>query len=129
MNIFQFELNKSNNVILVETIFDFSTLIFLLDTGASHSIIDLSSVIIEGYNANEFVEKVEVETANGVIQADIFKVKFLKSLGIERKDFKVMTYDFIGNGLFTSFDGVLGIDFLQNNKICIDFIKSEISIS
>lgn len=46
-----------------------------------------------------------------------------------KENFKIMTYDFIGNDLFTGFDDVLGIDFLQKNKICIDFLKSEISIS
>lgn len=71
MNIFPFVLDKYNNAILVEAIFDFSTLVFLVDTGASNTIIDLSSVIIESYESHEFIDKVEVETANGVINADI----------------------------------------------------------
>lgn len=126
---FSFKLDSSQNVILVEVIFDFSTLFFLLDTGASHSIIDISSVLIEGYNQSNFLEKVKVETANGIIDAQIIEIKFLKALGIEKRNMKIMSYDFIGNGLFTNFDGVLGLDFLLENRICIDFNKFEISVS
>jgi Aspartyl protease len=129
MSIFPFILNKEQNVILVKVIFDFSTLIFLLDTGASHSIIDISSVFIQGYNQKDFIETVNVETANGVINAEIVAIKFLKALGIEHQNFKIMTYDFIGNGLFTNFDGVLGLGFFQNNKVCLDFVKFEIQVA
>ncbi len=127
MKIFPFQINDEQNVILIEVIFDFSTLIFLLDTGASHSIIDFSTVLIEGYSSYDFIGTESVETANGVIEANILEIKFLKGIGIVKENFKIMTYDFIENGLFTNFHGVLGLDFLNNNKICIDFLKSEIS--
>lgn len=58
-----------------------------------------------------------------------FTTKSLESLGIKKNNFEICSYDFLGNGILSEYDGVLGIDFFQNNKICIDFIKSEITIS
>jgi hypothetical protein len=37
--------------------------------------------------------------------------------------------DFFSNNIFSTFDGVLGLDFLRNNKICFDFRKSVITMS
>jgi hypothetical protein len=50
-------------------------------------------------------------------------------LGITQQKYAVTAYDFIGNGIISEFDGVLGLDFFENNKICIDFINNEITIS
>jgi hypothetical protein len=72
---------------------------------------------------------VKVETAKGVANAYIFKTKSLEGLGIKKKNFEICSYDFLGNGVLSEYDGVLGIDFFKDNKICIDFVKSEITIS
>ena len=57
------------------------------------------------------------------------KIKKFRCLGIEINNFQICTYDFAVSGITPEFDGMLGIDFFQNNKICIDFIKSELTIS
>jgi hypothetical protein len=72
---------------------------------------------------------VKVETAKGVANVYIFKTKSLEGLGIKKKNFEICSYDFLGNGVLSEYDGVLGIDFFKDNKICIDFVKSEITIS
>ena len=63
------------------------------------------------------------------MNSHIFEIKSLESLGIKHNDFEICSYDFLGNGILSEYDGVLGIDFFQNNKICIDFVRLELTIS
>lgn len=129
MTRFPFVLNESNNVILVDVNFGKSTYRFLLDTGASNTIIDFNALLIGGYNFKDVLRQVEVETANGIIEAHIFNIKSISALNIQKQDFEVASYDFLASGILSEFDGVLGLDFFEKNKICIDFVKSEITIS
>ncbi len=69
------------------------------------------------------------ETASGVIDAQWVNVDSFISLGIHNVDFDFATYDFLLEGIVPEYDGMLGLDFFQKNKICIDFVKSEITIS
>ena len=69
------------------------------------------------------------ETASGIINAQWVNVESFISLGIHNVDFNFATYDFLLEGIIPEYDGMLGLDFFQNNKICIDFVKSEITIS
>lgn len=129
MTKFPFVLDESNNVILVDVNFGKSTYRFLLDTGASNTIIDFNALLIGGYNFKDVLRQVEVETANGIIEAHIFNIKSISALNIQKKDFEIASYDFLASGILSEFDGVLGLDFFEKNKICIDFVKSEITIS
>ena len=129
MTRFPFVLNESNNVILVDVNFGKSTYRFLLDTGASNTIIDFNALLIGGYNFKDVLRQVEVETANGIIEAHIFNIKSISALNIQKKDFEIASYDFLASGILSEFDGVLGLDFFENNKICIDFVNNEITIS
>jgi hypothetical protein len=129
MTRFPFVLNESNNVILVDVNFGKSTYRFLLDTGASNTIIDFNALLIGGYNFKDVLRQVEVETANGIIEAHIFNIKSISALNIQKKDFEIASYDFLASGILSEFDGVLGLDFFENNRICIDFVNNEITIS
>ena len=129
MTKFPFVLDESHNVILVDVDFGKSTYRFLLDTGASNTIIDFNALLIGGYNFKDVLRQVEVETANGLIEAYIFNIKSISALDIQKKNFEIASYDFLASGILSEFDGVLGLDFFENNKICIDFINSEITIS
>ena len=126
---FPFSLDESYNVIVVDVLLDGFDLRLMVDTGASNTVIDLITIIINGYSFNQRKNEVKVETAKGVAIAHIFEIKSLESLGIKHTNFEICSYDFLDNGILSEYDGVLGIDFFQNNKIRIDFIKSEITIS
>jgi hypothetical protein len=129
MMTFPFSLDESYNTIVVDVLLDGFELKLMVDTGASHTVIDLTTLLINGYSFSQRKKEVKIETAKGVASAHVFEVKLLESLGIKQKSFEVCSYDFLGNGILSEYDGVLGIDFFFNNKICIDFIKSEITIS
>jgi hypothetical protein len=71
---------------------------------------------------------VEVETANGIIINEIYVIEKIESLGIIKSNFKVQVYDFIAHGITTEYDGVIGLDFLRESEITIDFKESIIKI-
>ena len=69
----------------------------------------------------------QIETASGVIEAHVFVVKEFSSLDIQRKNIEVCAYDFLAYHLLTDFDGVLGLDFFEDVKFCIDMQKNVIT--
>ena len=101
---------------------------FALDTGASHTVIDLTQLLISGFEIKDAVGTVEIETAKGILEAYLFEIPNLTVLGITRKNIEICSYDFFSNHIFSDFDGVLGLDFFEDNKICIDFRKSVIIV-
>jgi hypothetical protein len=129
MKTFTFELDESYNVIVVDALLDGFDIKLMVDTGASNTVIDLTTLLVNDYEFSQRKGEVKVETAKGVANACTFKAKSLEGLGIKRDNFEICSYDFLGNGILSEYDGVLGIDFFRDNKICIDFVKSEITIS
>ena len=73
-------------------------------------------------------QKVKIETASGVINAYIFKIKTFFAIDTTLTDIEVCSYDFFTNHLFTDFDGVLGLDFFKGVKFCVDMNQSIITI-
>jgi Aspartyl protease len=129
MRKFKFSIDEDNNVILVDAKLNGFSTRLLLDTGASNTVIDLSTLLSTGFHFKDSIDKIKIETAKGIVEAEVFVVKQLESLGITQQKYAVTAYDFIGNGIVSEFDGVLGLDFFENNKICIDFVNNEITIS
>ena len=129
MRKFKFSIDEDHNVILVDAKLNGFSVRLLLDTGASNTVIDLTTLISTGFHFKDSIDKIKIETAKGIVEADVFNVKQLESFGIIQQKYAVTAYDFIGNGIISEFDGVLGLDFFENNKICIDFVNNEITIS
>ena len=126
---FPFSLDESYNTIIVDALLDGFELRLMVDTGASHTVVDLTTLLVNGYSFSQRKKEVKIETAKGVAIAHVFEVKSLEGLSIKRSSFEICSYDFLGNGILSEYDGVLGIDFFFKNQICIDFVKSEITIS
>lgn len=101
----------------------------VLDTGASHTVIDLNILLIAGYDKSLKLNKeIKIQTANKIIDADQLIVSELKILDRAIPEFKVTTYDFLTQDDLLSYDGVLGLDFFKDTELTIDFIKSELRI-
>ena len=128
MTTYSFELTDEVNLIIVLASVDGYELRLALDTGASNTVIDLTALLIAGYRKNDTTEQVEIETGKGLITADVYTLQTVEALGIQHKDFIVCSYDFLANSILTDIDGVLGIDFFKNKKVCIDFGKSVITV-
>ncbi len=58
----------------------------------------------------------------------MFKIEEMSCLGITRKKIEVSAYDFLAYGLFSEFDGVLGLDFLEGYQFCVDLTTDEITV-
>ncbi len=70
----------------------------------------------------------QIETASGVIDTQVFVLKEFSSLGITKRYFEVCAYDFFTYHFLTDFDGVLGLDFFSDTQFCIDLKKGVITI-
>jgi hypothetical protein len=120
-----FEREHEDNLIVIDCKVHNHKVYLALDTGASHTTIDLAALIIAGYHLSDALRTVEIETASGVINGYVFKVKKFVAIGTVLTDIEICAYDFFSNHLLTDFDGVLGLDFFRGVKFCIDMNKSE----
>jgi Aspartyl protease len=121
MNEFEFSLENQDSLIRIDAQIGKSDFSLALDTGATHTVIDLTVMLMNGYRLDDVIRTVEFETAKGSIEAYIFKVKKLKALGRVMYDIEISSYDFIGNNVIFDIDGVLGLDFFKNTSLKIDF--------
>jgi predicted aspartyl protease len=126
--VYHFDRDHISGLILVEIIFDDEYKFkMMLDTGASHTTFDINALIMSGYKVGNF-EKGMVETANGIIEVEIFKVESLMAFGHSMRNMKVQVYDFLAHGILSDYDGVLGLDFFKNTKFCIDMKDQTIEV-
>lgn len=129
MKIFTFELPTDENIIIVnasiEGKFEFR---LALDTAATPTTIDSNVLYFSGYELkNSKVEK-EIETSNGIIIVETYDIDKLECLGISKSCFEVQVYDFLAHGITSDYDGVIGLNFLKDNKFCIDIQKGEVLV-
>ena len=128
MKKFSYYREDDESLITIPSFFDNEKITFALDTGATHSVIDLTRLLLAGYEMKDAVATISLESAKGEVQGYIFKIHSLNALGIQYQEVEVCAYDFLANNILTEIDGVLGLDFFRNEKLCIDFEKSEITI-
>ena len=130
MTDFPFQLLDDDGVIvLVAHIENRFRLRLALDTAASHTTIDSNMLFMLGYELKDALNEVEVETSNGIIIVEEHRLKKLSCIGIERTGFVIQVYDFLAHGVTSDYDGVIGLDFLKERKICIDFKTFVLSVS
>ena len=101
----------------------------ILDTGATNTTIDSNALYLLGHDLKDSIGTVEIETANGVIETEVFEINTFASLGLTMVKFPIQVYDFVGHGIFSDYNGLLGLDFLENTKFCIDTRENTITIS
>jgi Aspartyl protease len=130
MRKFSFQLHTLDDLILVEAYVNDFPLTLALDTAASQSVIDWNALYLAGCpvpKPSETDEVVSVETAAGIMDVPLYVVEQLNALGVTRKQFQVLTYDFLEKGLISPYDGVLGLDFFrQQGVLTIDFLEQKL---
>jgi hypothetical protein len=99
-----------------------------LDTAATHTTIDSNVLYFSGYELKNSKGEKEIETSNGIIIVETYDIEHLESLGIIKEDFEVQVYDFLAHGITSDYDGVIGLNFLNEHKFCIDMVRNEITI-
>jgi hypothetical protein len=128
MKTISFERDDDEKLIILECKVNFHKVFLALDTGASHTTIDLTALQIAGYSLADAEKEVDIETASGVIKGYIFNIKKLYALDIVAENVQICAYDFFAHHVLSDFDGVLGIDFFANKKLCIDFNQNIITV-
>jgi predicted aspartyl protease len=106
-----------------------STLPFLLDTGSSDTYLDKNILYIEQISLKEAIGQVEVETANGRMFADVFKINSIEVFGVLFEDYPIQIIDFIANGIISNYSGILGMDILSQRNLCFNFEKKSLTFS
>lgn len=118
---FPFKREPENGLIIVSIEIDNKyELKMVLDTGATNTTIDSNALYLLGYDLKDSIGTVEIETANGVIETEVFEVGSFSSLGQTKDKFQIQVYDFLAHGIFTDYNGLLGLDFFEGTKFCID---------
>ncbi len=128
MRIEKFKRASDESLVIIQCEIPNHKMAVAIDTGASHTTVDLTALLIAGFEIKDSLRVEKLETASGVIEVYVFKVAEFKALGIKKYNIEICAYDFFAHNVLCEFDGVLGIDFLSAHKICIDFKASEITI-
>lgn len=97
-----------------------------LDTGASSTVIAKETLITIGYDPDALPKTVNFTTGSGVESAARVSVDKLEALGQERQRFPVIAHTLPPSA---TIDGVLGLDFLRNHILILDFQKGEITLA
>ena len=100
-----------------------------LDTAASYTTIDSSSLIINGYPIDKKAGTAKVEAANGIFEVDIIEVESLTALGHTVHNIPIQVYDFVAHGIVSDYDGLLGLDFFENTELHINLKNNTIEVS
>ncbi|MFZ4476867.1 MAG: retroviral-like aspartic protease family protein [Saprospiraceae bacterium] len=106
-----------------------SILPFLLDTGSTDTYLDKNILYIEQISLKESIGQVEVETANGRMFADVFKIDSIDVFGAQFKNHPIQIIDFIANGIISNYSGILGMDILRQKNLCLDFDEKKLTFS
>ncbi len=81
-----------------------------------------------GYKVSDAIRMEQVETGGGLVEMYVFEISQLTCLGITRNSIEVSAYDFFAFNIVADFDGVLGLDFFEDLKFCIDLKQKEITM-
>lgn len=127
--IYKFKRDFNSGLILVNIEIDGKyELKMVLDSGATNTTIDSNALYMIGYELKDNVGTVEIETANGIIDTEIFEINRFESLGLRKENFQIQVYDFLAHGIFSDYNGLLGLDFLEETKFCVDMTGETIEL-
>ncbi len=96
-----------------------------LDTGASQTMVNVIPLTLAGYLPGAAMEHVEITTGSGGVYAPRFPVLRVSALGHEKAEFPVLAHTLPPSA---GIDGLLGLDFMQDRVLRVDFRRSLVSL-
>jgi type IV secretory pathway VirB6-like protein len=127
MRKYPFNLETDEDVIIIDSVIDNYPIRLAVDTAATQTVIDWNMLMMIGYSPQNGGNWVELETSNGVIEAQTFLLKRFETLEDKLQNFNVLTYDFLAKGIISPYDGILGLDFFRGRHVLsIDFIREKL---
>ena len=127
--IYQFERDPISEIILIEVLLNGKhEFKMALDTGASTTTFDINALLMANFPIGDIIESGLVETANGIVEVDIIQTEDISAFGHTANGITVQVYDFLKHGIISDYDGVLGLDFIENTKFIVDMINQTIEV-
>lgn len=114
-------IEKRGQVVVIEATINHKTAAkFVVDTGASYTMISSATARELAVDANPRQQTIPFQTANGVIRAPLTNLESITVGGIEVKNVTAAIHDVIPD---TKVAGLLGLNFLSNFRMDIDTQK------
>jgi predicted aspartyl protease len=127
---YQFDRDPEGGIILVNVQLDGKHMFkMVLDTGASRTTIDSTALYMVDYKIKNTLETSAIETANGIVEVNVFEVDSLTALGHTKRHIPIQVYDFLAHGILSDYDGLLGLDFFSDTAFSIDMKTNTINIT
>lgn len=96
-----------------------------LDTGATGTLVNIGMLVAIGYDPALTANRIQVTTGSGVEYAPLITVDQIITLGQERINFPVLCHTLPPSA---SVDGLLGLDFLRDQYLTIDFRSGQLKL-
>ncbi len=96
-----------------------------VDTGATHTMINVGLLAVVGYDPSLVPDRVQVTTGSGVEYAPRVSVNRIKVLSQERNGFPVLAHTLPPSA---HIDGLLGLDYMRGQMLTIDFRQATVSL-
>lgn len=96
-----------------------------LDTGATATMISAAQLLGIGYDPATVPQRVQITTGSGVEYVPRLTVARIQALGQTRAAFEVVAHTLPPSA---SVDGLLGLDFLRNLELTINFRSGQITL-
>ncbi len=94
-----FELKTDEDLILLPAWVSNHKIQLALDTAATHTVIDSNILWLIDFNPKNLFGTQLLETSNGVITTQQYKLPEISVLGKTLYNFEIMTYDFLEKGI------------------------------
>lgn len=96
-----------------------------LDTDATGTLVNIGMLVAIGYDPALTANRIQVTTGSGVEYAPLITVDQIITLGQERINFPVLCHTLPPSA---SVDGLLGLDFLRDQYLTIDFRSGQLKL-
>ncbi len=96
-----------------------------LDTGATSTLLSWETVRLLGYDPSATETRIQITTASGIEFVPRIAIERIDALGIQRSQFPILCHTLPPS---TGVDGLLGLDFLQGQRLVLDFRAGIITV-
>lgn len=90
-----FEREDDESLMVIDVDINDSAILLAFDTGATHTVIDMTALLLMGISIPQNAEIGLLETAKGVVEAKMVEVAECCFCGIKRQNFKIHSYHYI----------------------------------
>jgi len=97
-----------------------------VDTGATSTLINASLLVATGYDPGAASDRVEITTGSGVEFVPRVVIQEMTALGVTYMDFPVLSHTLPPTA---GVDGLLGLDYLRDHSLSIDFRNGTITLA